>query len=32
MLALPPDKSWAVACHMHLPGSGHTRASAKEPI
>jgi len=31
LLALPPDKSWAVACHMHLPGSGHTRASAKEP-
>jgi peptide/nickel transport system ATP-binding protein len=31
LLALPPDKAWAVACHMHLPGSGHTRASAKEP-
>jgi peptide/nickel transport system ATP-binding protein len=31
LLALPPDKSWAVACHMHLPGSGHTRASTKEP-
>ena len=31
LLALPPDKSWAVACHMHLPGSGHTRASATEP-
>jgi len=26
--ALPPDGRRAVACHMHVPGSGHTRAAA----
>ena len=26
--ALPPDRRRAVACHMHVPGSGHTRAAA----
>jgi peptide/nickel transport system ATP-binding protein len=28
LLALPTDAARAVACHMHVPASGHTRAAA----
>jgi peptide/nickel transport system ATP-binding protein len=28
LLALPTDSARAVACHMHVPASGHTRAAA----
>ena len=29
LLALAPDGARRVACHVHVPGSGHTRAAAR---